>query len=49
VTWDLDTGKVINSQAYDGIDLRKFSKHSDWNGATLLKGQREEVQDERFG
>ena len=44
VSWDLDTGKVINSKEFN-INIKGFKKHSDWNGSTLLKQVRDQTFD----
>ena len=44
VTWDLNTGLVTDSREFR-VDLQGFKKHSDWNGATLLKQVRQQSFD----
>lgn len=47
VSWNLDNGKIIKHKVVEGFDFTKFTKHTDWNGRTILKELKEaKVKDE---
>lgn len=41
ITWNTDTGKIVNYHQCHGFDFTKFIKHTEWNGTCLMKEMRE--------
>lgn len=41
VSWNTDTGKIVGYHELNGMDFTKYTRHTEWNGATLLKQMKE--------
>jgi hypothetical protein len=41
VTWNLDTGKIESYHALENMNFNSYIRHTEWNGATLLKQLKE--------
>ena len=37
VTWDTDTGKILQYSRLDGFNFGEFKRHTEWAGCTLMK------------
>ncbi len=47
VSWNTDTGKIVGYHKLQDMDFTKYIRHSEWNGATVLKMMKEAKVDKK--
>lgn len=49
MSWNTDTGKIVGYHKLENMDFTKYIRHTEWNGATVLKMIKEAKVEKKTG